>query len=1217
MSEKEVDIASILPAIYRHAYEEALDGIAFADAETGIILDCNRAFEKMTGYSKAEIIGQPQTMVHPPEDIDGNFSRTFQQNRKENSGQVVETSILTKTGETRQVEIKAVPLVLGSKKFLHATFHDLTKRKSAEDNLRRQAEEMTVLQETVLALTAPNTSLADLLHSIVERATKLLRASSGGLYLVEPEHEQVRCMVSYLTPQDYTGTVLAFGEGAAGHVAQTGESLLIDDYRTWTGRASIFEVDQPFQSVISAPLIWRGKVMGVIHALREAEKDKFTKEDLNLLMVFANHAAVAVENAHLYESIEQELIERKQAEAALKESETLYHDLVETAQDLIWQCDQKGRYIYLNPAWEEVFGYKLTEMIGKPFSDFQNPEYAQHDRKAFAELLAGNDVKGLETVHISKDGKNIHLVFNAKAVRDEEGNVIGTQGTAYDVTARKQAEETLRESEERYRTLVTNAPLVIFIIDSKGFFTLSEGKGLSRLGLKPGEVVGMSAFDVYRHYPSIVKKLKLALTGEFVRSEIRVQGTIFDVSYIPVKTSSGKVERVIGVANDITERKQAEEVIQESESRYRSIVESSPLGMHVYELQAPNRLVFVGANPAADKILGVDNSNFIDKTIEDAFPALAGTDVPKHYIEAATKGTPWQTEQIDYDSEGIRGAFEVIAFQIAPNKMVAMFQDITTRRIAEDSLQVRTRELETLFSLSSHLRSAQSANEMLPLVLKEIQKVVSIDASAITLLSPDKENFTYAIGDGVLAPNIGRQYSVENSISGIVYKTHQSYVTEDLSTDSQQATSLSGTSELGPAVIVPLLSETDFIGVIICGRKKEKSAIHFKSTDVQVLTAIGEMVANALRRARLFDQALARLQNLQALHSIDMAISANMDLAVVLNVLLTQGVSQLEVDAADILLLEPNTHMMKYAAGYGFRTKTIEKTLLRIGEGLPGQVALKQEIIYLNNIETNDMLVRRKLLDENFISYQAAPLIAKGQLQGVLETFCRSHMTTSDEQFGFLETLATQAAIAIDNAKLFIDLQRSNFEMEMAYDATIEGWSRALELRDQETEGHTLRVTDMTIQLVHIMGAGKGEIIHIRWGALLHDIGKMGIPDNILLKSGSLDANEWKTMKLHTVYAYEMLKPIEFLSKAVDIPYCHHERWDGKGYPRQLQGEQIPLSARIFAIADVWDALTNDRPYRKAWKEEKALEYIITNRGTHFDPQVVDAFVVLKESNAI
>jgi putative nucleotidyltransferase with HDIG domain len=239
-------------------------------------------------------------------------------------------------------------------------------------------------------------------------------------------------------------------------------------------------------------------------------------------------------------------------------------------------------------------------------------------------------------------------------------------------------------------------------------------------------------------------------------------------------------------------------------------------------------------------------------------------------------------------------------------------------------------------------------------------------------------------------------------------------------------------------------------------------------------------------------------------------------------------------------------------------------------------------------------------------------LIAKGQLQGVLETFNRRPMGGGEEQTEFLETLATQAAIAIDNSQLFSDLQRSNFELEMAYDATIEGWSRALELRDLETEGHTLRVTDMTIQLAQEMGVKSADLIHVRRGALLHDIGKMAVPDRILLKPGKLLEDEWEIMKQHTVYAYEMLRPIEFLRPAIDIPYCHHERWDGVGYPRQLKGKQIPLFARLFAVADVWDALTSERPYRKAWTEEEAFEHIVSNADKHFDPQVVELFQMLR-----
>jgi putative nucleotidyltransferase with HDIG domain len=182
-------------------------------------------------------------------------------------------------------------------------------------------------------------------------------------------------------------------------------------------------------------------------------------------------------------------------------------------------------------------------------------------------------------------------------------------------------------------------------------------------------------------------------------------------------------------------------------------------------------------------------------------------------------------------------------------------------------------------------------------------------------------------------------------------------------------------------------------------------------------------------------------------------------------------------------------------------------------------------------------------------------------------------------------------------------------ELAIAYDATIEGWSHAMDLRDKETEGHTQRVTELTILLAKAMGIKDKEILHIRRGALLHDIGKMGIPDHILLKEGPLTDEEWTIMRKHPLLAYEMIQPIRYLHQSLDIPLAHHEKWDGTGYPRGLKGEEIPLVARIFAIVDVWDAVTSSRPYRKAWSKKKTLAYIKEQSGKHFDPQVVDVFL--------
>ncbi len=233
------------------------------------------------------------------------------------------------------------------------------------------------------------------------------------------------------------------------------------------------------------------------------------------------------------------------------------------------------------------------------------------------------------------------------------------------------------------------------------------------------------------------------------------------------------------------------------------------------------------------------------------------------------------------------------------------------------------------------------------------------------------------------------------------------------------------------------------------------------------------------------------------------------------------------------------------------------------------------------------------------------PLIVKGQVKGVLEVFHRTALEPDEEWFDFLKTLAGQAAIAVEITTLFESLQSSNSELFLAYDATIVGWSYALDLRDKETEGHTQRVTELTVKLGRAFGLSEADLVQVRWGALLHDIGKMGVPDGILLKPGPLTDEEWVAMKKHPSFAYEMLSPIRYLRLALDIPYCHHEKWDGSGYPHGSKGTQIPLVARIFAVVDVWDALTSDRSYRAAWPEEKVFDHIRSLAGTHFDPKVV------------
>jgi HD-GYP domain-containing protein (c-di-GMP phosphodiesterase class II) len=238
-----------------------------------------------------------------------------------------------------------------------------------------------------------------------------------------------------------------------------------------------------------------------------------------------------------------------------------------------------------------------------------------------------------------------------------------------------------------------------------------------------------------------------------------------------------------------------------------------------------------------------------------------------------------------------------------------------------------------------------------------------------------------------------------------------------------------------------------------------------------------------------------------------------------------------------------------------------------------------------------------------------APLVFDRKIKGMLNVV-GPELTESD--IPTLQAFANQIAVALENARLVRKLQDANEELDRAYQLTLEGWVKALDLRDNETEGHTVRAADMTVHLARFMGVSGENIPHIRRGSLLHDIGKMAIPDSILRKPGPLSPEEWKVMKQHPKTAHNWLSSIDYLKPAVDIPYCHHEHWDGRGYVQGLAGDDIPFWARIFTVIDVWDAMRSDRPYRKAIPVKSTLKYIREESGKLFDPRVVEAFFDLR-----
>ena len=320
------------------------------------------------------------------------------------------------------------------------------------------------------------------------------------------------------------------------------------------------------------------------------------------------------------------------------------------------------------------------------------------------------------------------------------------------------------------------------------------------------------------------------------------------------------------------------------------------------------------------------------------------------------------------------------------------------------------------------------------------------------------------------------------------------------------------------------------------------------------------------------------------------------------------------LDAEQGLIEDVNPYLIDML-GYS-REEFVQKKLWEVGafRDIQANQAAFEALQEHEYIRYDDLPLRAKdgrLIQVEFVS-NVYPVDGKKVIQcNIRDISARvqaEHALLASEA-SLRKALTGQTALVVENVALLKSLRHSNLELTLAYDATIEGWSRALDLRDNETEGHTLRVTEMTVKLARLFNLSEAELVQVRWGALLHDIGKMGVPDEILHKPGPLTGEEWVRMKMHPTYAYEMLAPIQYLRLALDIPYCHHEKWDGSGYPNGLKAYQIPLFARIFSVVDVWDALNSNRPYRAAWTKEIVREYLQSTSGMHFDPRVVALFM--------
>ncbi len=1009
-----------------------------------------------------------------------------------------------------------------------------------------------------------------------------------------------------------------YEEAPLAYESLDGNGLILDVNQAWlalTGYARADVIGRPFASLLA------GDSASTFAVAYEGFKAAGQIRDRLLQLVRADGAVLTVswdgQVARESEGDEvqthcilTDVTERVRAETALRESEKRFRGVVQSSAAGYSLIDCNGRYVEVNRAWLQIYGFDSAEkVIGRHVLDFQPGERAQKADQAMQRLMSGEALPPSEVQFMRSDGTIGFQIMTASPVT-RDGVFIGSEAFHIDVTERKIAEEALRESQEHYRRLVELSPEAIFV-HAEGKFVYANPAAVRLFGAEEvGDLLGREELElIHPDMRATVEQRRQSILEHGIAAPlieqryIRLDGSVAyaESASAPFVYEGRRAVQV--VARDVSDRVAARRALEESEDRFRRLVELSPDAIYI---QVDGKITFI--NQAGVRLFGAERSEQLlgMSILERVHPDF------REVVLARMRGVNTQRREalpqeqvflrLDGSSVDVEAAASPFVFQ-GKNGGQVIVRDISDRR-------QREREMEAVVTVSAALRTATTRAEMYPLIGEQVGRLMHGDGAALVQHDTATGELVFEMAWGVWADSVGQRLAPDRGLSAQVMTTRKPYLSQDVRREPNvQRPELLG--DVVSVALVPLIVQGEATGVFWLGRAKGNPVgTTITEGEVKVLSAIADMAANALHRSALHEATERRLRQINALHTIDAAISASLDLRVTLDVLLDQVTTHLGVSAAAVLLYNTHTQQLTHTAGRGFRSTGLSRIRLRLGEGSAGRAVLEHQQISCGDLRTAEGDPRiRLLLADGLVSSYSTPLQAKGMVKGVLEVYDNKPMQPDQEWQDFFTTLAGQAAIAIDNAELFDRLQISGAELAIAYDSTLEGWSRALDLRDKETEGHTVRTAEMTVRLAQAVGLSPADLVHVRRGALLHDIGKMGVPDHILLKPGPLTEDEWTIMRRHPIYAYEMLSPIVYLRQALDIPYGHHEKWDGSGYPRGLKGEQIPLPARIFAVIDVWDALTSDRPYRPAWSEEKSRAHILEQAGKHFDPRVVEVFL--------
>ncbi|MEK6751364.1 MAG: PAS domain S-box protein [Chloroflexota bacterium] len=1047
-------------------------------------------------------------------------------------------------------------------------------------DIRTKAAELEQLYAAAQDMTASIMDPHELLAKLARHMTEALQATSGNIMAVNLADGTMQVVGEYWAE-----------EASSSEVHQDlGQVYLNSDYATimiamQDGEVVIMHADDEvmspvereqfavygIKSMMFVPIMAHGQLFGDIEIWESRRRREFTPADIRLAKAMAGHAAFIIENANLVNEVRM--------------SETRYRTLVEQASDGIFLADTERRYVDVNPSGCAMLGYSREELLAMRMDDIISSEELSAVPFRIEDLRAGK-ILIVERLLKRKDGSPIPVEISARMLPNGF-----LQGIVRDISERKRVEKALAEREAYFRVLIENSAEGVVIVDGEGIARYIAPSGERLTGYTPEEILGQSAFR-YIHPQDIPRVLETfaegAATPGVVRTtEYRFQRKDGEWRHFEVTghnmLDDPYINGIVANYRDITERKQMNIALRESEEKYRRIYENLE-DMHY---RTDYHGILTDISPSVEKQTGYKQEEVIGHNVTEfyAFPedynALVAVIEKKGSVNDFEARLKRKDENLAFVSITAHAIFDAAGQPISTEGII---RTITERKQAEDALKASEMKFRTLA-------------ENIP---------------SVVYLCKNDERYTFLyLNDSIeeLSGHSKKEF-LEEGLSFFDLYHPDDLVNIPLSSTAKIATANQGSFHITYR-IRHTSGEWRWVDEWGAGVADDAGNVQY----------IEGVMVDITERKRAEDELRHHAHELEALAAASAALRTAQSVTEMVPVLAKQAMRAVAGDYGSIFLLDSESgdyvsHGWFSARGES-KNKLKDESILRHrpGEGITGHVAITGEIYVTEDMQKDPVMV---MLDGEKKRLQklhggiSLPLHAQEKIIGVLHIWMFERHIFSETEIRILIAFAETAGNAIHRAMLFEQTLQHADELALAYDNTLAGWARALELRDEITEGHTRRVTELTLKFAHALKIPENEIEHIRRGALLHDIGKMGIPDSILHKPGPFTAQERTIMQQHTQYAYDMLSSISFLQPAIDIPFCHHEYWNGAGYPRGLKGEQIPLSARIFSIIDVWDALTSDRPYRKAWSKKKTREYIIERAGKQFDPRIVEVFFSLE-----